>query len=96
MQNKNNKKVVTNKKKSKKNTEPGFLTCTTLCLGEIINGLHIDLVVTRTGKKYDSFVAMNLNGETIAFYQLKNADALLWPIMNVLDYKLNSSNEDGN
>jgi len=55
-----------------------------LCLGEFINGLHVDLIVIKEGKYRGSFATLILNDEPIAFYDM-NWSELVHPEDGLLD-----------
>ncbi len=85
-----NKKIVRNKRKlfTEGTLSKGFSDkspiCISLCLGELIDGLHLDLIVSKKGEKYGNFIAISMNGESIAHYDLKWADLAFFPMMGRL------------
>lgn len=70
-------------RKNKKGKER--LSRMSLCLGEIIDGLHADFIFTNEGKKYGSFVEISMDGNLIALYSLQGAKRNFWPIMERLN-----------
>lgn len=78
---------ILNKRGSKKgHIEPLWLNNKipvyfSLCLGKAMDGLHMDFIVSREGKKYGSSMMLSLNDKPIATYGLSWAKSTFWPMM---------------
>ncbi len=63
------------KKEEKKITNNGYTTKSplfiSLCLGNIIDGLHIDFCVVKEGKDQVSCIVPTFKGKTIGFFELE-------------------------
>ncbi|KKU50033.1 MAG: hypothetical protein A3F53_02540 [Candidatus Zambryskibacteria bacterium RIFCSPHIGHO2_12_FULL_48_10] len=79
-----NKKLSTKKRNSSNSSGEKSPLCISLCLAELVDGLHLDLIATREGKKYGSSIEISMNGESIAHYDLKWADLVFFPMMGRL------------
>lgn len=73
-----NKKLAARKRNSSNSSGEKSPLCISLCLAELVDGLHIDLISERKGKMHRSLIGINLNGEGIASYHLKWADPVFF------------------
>lgn len=61
-----------------------------ICLGDIVDSLHINFIITKEGKKYGSSIVLTLDNEPIAGYDLSCAEPMFWPTMERLNRVQNS------
>lgn len=56
-----------------------------VCLGDLVDSLHINFIITKEGKKYGSSIVLTMKDEIISGYELSGAEPMFWPTMERLN-----------
>jgi hypothetical protein len=61
--------------------------CLEVCLGEFIDSLHLNFIITKEKNKLGSHIIVSLKDEIIAAFELLKAEKVFWKIMEELRKK---------